>query len=83
MTLFPGSCGWNATQAMIDQETILSEPPEYECRVQVREKSPLEFLSGRFERIENVKCPSLNCQKASGSLRYEVFIQSGNGAALV
>jgi hypothetical protein len=64
MGLTPEGCRWDAVQVTINGAAILPEPPQRERLEQVREESTLEFLSGRVERIKDVKRPSLDCQEA-------------------
>jgi hypothetical protein len=62
MALLPETCGWNAMKTVINVVTIFPKPSQRERLAQVREKSALEFLSGRIEVIKDVKGPSLDCQ---------------------
>jgi hypothetical protein len=83
MSLPPGICRGNMTKAVINGAAILPEPPQRERLAQVREKSALEFLSGRIESIKDVKCPSLDSQETICGLFYQILVQRGNGAAKV
>ena len=83
MSLLQGRCGRNATQAVIDSETIFLELPQFECGVEVCKESALEFPSGRLKRIKDVQSPSLNRREANRSLWDQVFVEHGNGTASV
>ena len=83
MSLFPGTCRWDATKVVINGAIVFPEPPQRERLAQVCEESALEFLSGRIERIKDIRCPSLDGQETTCRLFYQILVQRGNGAAKV
>jgi len=62
MLLPPRTCGWNAMKSVINGVTIFPKASQRESLAQVREKSTLEFVSGRIEFIKDVKGPSFDRQ---------------------